>query len=72
MDDLKISVDKCQVMHTGKIANDACKVMVSHTGQEIFYVVVNDFLKMSTQVVLTVLMANRMFSFIRKGIKELN
>jgi len=40
--------------HRGKTANDACMVMVSHTGQEIVYVMVSDMLKMSAQILLTV------------------
>lgn len=40
--------------HRGRTANDACVVMVSHTGQEIVYVMVSDSLKMSGQILLTV------------------
>lgn len=40
--------------HRGKLANDACVVMVSHTGQDIVNVMVSDLLKMSAQILLAV------------------
>lgn len=50
---LEISVEKCQVLHTWKAANDAHLVMASYTGQEMVCVVGKDLLKMSAQILLT-------------------
>lgn len=53
MDNFEITVEKCQVLHTWKAANDAHLVMVSSTGQEMVCVMGKNSLKMSAQILLT-------------------
>lgn len=50
---LEINVEKCQVLHTWKAANDVPLVMASNTGQEMVCVMGKDLLKMPAQILLT-------------------